>query len=202
VNDWHITGPYFEACNCDAICPCRSVNGGPGSKAPYRYCRFAVSWTVAKGSHGTIDLSGRRVVMVGYWDEEEPGTPWRVGVYVDRDASEEQRHLLAGIVTGREGGTPYRQYAAAIREVLFVRSGDIQIDHEPKGRQRIRVAGNVDVEAAAVFPTDAEVTCGVPGHDRAGYEVIADHLRVHSEELDFTYEGRCGFVASFDYRSG
>lgn len=86
----------------------------------YRYCQFAVGWSVTEGRHGDLDLSGRQVVMVGYWDEDEPGAPWRVGVYVDSGASAAQRELLGAIVTGRHGGTPRTQYAGAISEVLFV----------------------------------------------------------------------------------
>jgi hypothetical protein len=41
----------------------------------------------------------------------------------------------------------------------------------------------------------------VPGHDRAGHEVVTSVLDVKGGPFEFRYEGRCGFVASFDYRS-
>jgi hypothetical protein len=197
---WRIAGPYFESCNCEAICPCRSVDGKPGSRATYRYCQFAISWTVAEGQYGEIDLSGRQVVMVGYWDEDERGAPWRVGVYVDEDAPDLHRELLAGIVTGQHGGTPARQYTGAISEVLFVEPAEVEIDHKP-GQQRIQVRGHVEARAAARYGTDSTVRCGVPGHDRSGYEVIMDVLQVGGGGFDFAFERRCGFAASFDYRS-
>jgi len=31
--DWRVQASYFEACNCEAICPCRSVGGRPGQRA-------------------------------------------------------------------------------------------------------------------------------------------------------------------------
>jgi hypothetical protein len=34
-NEWRVSGSYFEACNCDAICPCRSVGGGSGGPSSY-----------------------------------------------------------------------------------------------------------------------------------------------------------------------
>jgi hypothetical protein len=197
---WRIAGPYFESCNCEAICPCRSVDGRPGSRATYRYCQFAVGWTVADGHHGEVDLSGRRVVMVGYWDEDERGAPWRVGVYVDDGASGVQRELLAGIVTGRHGGSPARQYAGAISEVLFVEPASVEIDHRPPG-QRIQVRGRVEARAQSRYETSSTVSCGVPGHDRKGYEVIMDVLQVSGGGFDFAFDRRCGFAASFDYRS-
>ena len=196
---WRIAGPYFESCNCEAICPCRTVDSSPGSRATYRYCQFAIGWSVAEGRHGELDLAGRQVVMVGYWDEDERGAPWRVGVYVDEGATEMQREVLAGIVTGREGGSPARQYAGAISDVLFVQPAAINIDHTDP--QRIEVRGHVEARAAARFVTDSTVSCGVPGHDRKGYEVVMDLLEVNAGALDFAFERRCGFVATFDYRS-
>jgi hypothetical protein len=176
------------------------VDGKPGSRAMFRYCQFAIGWTVAEGHYGELDLSGRSGVMVGYWDEDEPGAPWRVGVYVDDRATSQQRELLAAILTGRRGGTPARQYAGAISDVLFAEPAAVEIDHH-EGRQRIRVRGHVEGTAAARFETDSSVSCGVPGHDRAGYEVVMDRLEVKGGGLDFAFEGRCGFAASFDYRS-
>ena len=197
---WRIAGPYFESCNCEAICPCRSVDGRPGSRATYRYCQFAVGWTVAGGHYGEVNLSGRQVVMVGYWDEDEVGAPWRVGVYVDDGASGVQAELLSGIVTGRHGGSPARQYAGAISEVLFTEPASVEIDHTP-GEQRIKVRGCVEARAASRYETSSTVTCGVPGHDREGYEVIMDVLQVSGGGFDFAFDRRCGFAASFDYRS-
>jgi hypothetical protein len=200
MTEWRIAGPYFEACNCDAICPCRMVDGRPGSRAQYRYCQFAIGWSVSEGRHGEIDLKGRHAVMVGYWDEDEPRAPWRVGVYVDSGASDEQRAVLGRIVTGRERGSPWKQYGRAISEVLFVEPAEIEIVHDA-GRQQLLVNGHVEARARARFETEATVSCGVPGHDRSGYEVVTSVLDVKRGPFEFSYEGRCGFVASFDYRS-
>lgn len=48
VTDWRLTGRYVEACNCDAICPCRRVSG-EGGRAQYELCQFALAWTVDDG---------------------------------------------------------------------------------------------------------------------------------------------------------
>jgi len=109
--------------------------------------------------------------------------------------------LLGGIVTGQEGGSPRKQYAGAISEVMFVAPAAIEIGHDA-GRQHILVGGHVEVRARGRFDTSATVSCGVPGHDRAGYEVVTSVLDVKGAgAFEFSYTGRCGFVASFDYRS-
>jgi hypothetical protein len=45
------------------------------------------------------------------------------------------------------------------------------------------------------------VTCVIPGHDRAGREVIADLLSVDDGSLEFELSGRCGYEATFEYSS-
>ena len=48
---WHVTGSYFEACNCQAICPCRRRGGLKSTgRSTYGVCDFALSWQVMQGS--------------------------------------------------------------------------------------------------------------------------------------------------------
>ena len=138
--------------------------------------------------------------MVGNWTYDGVDWPWTVGVFVDAKASYAEREALSGILTGRYGGTPSRQYAPAIDTVLFVEPAEISIDHEPGG-QSINVRGHVSAHARERYRTDARVSCGIPGHDRDGYEVVMESLDVHAEGMDFGYEGNCGFSASYEYRS-
>lgn len=198
VNSWRIAGPYFESCNCDAICPCRRVNGQAGNGVDL--CQFALAWSVKDGYFDDLDLAGRQMVMVGSWDYDGSGWPWQVGVFVDGQASDPQREVLSGILTGRYGGTPSRQYGRAIAEVLFVESADITIDHT-KNHQSIKVVGHVEARERERYRTDSKVTCGIPGHDRDGYEVVMKSLEVHASKLAFSYSGNCGYSSSFDYRS-
>jgi len=48
--DWRAQASYFEACNCEAICPCRSEGGRPGGPSSYGECFGALSWHV-RGDH-------------------------------------------------------------------------------------------------------------------------------------------------------
>src|SRR5271169_5241728 len=49
VPAWRIAGTYYESCNCEAICPCRRVNGRPGGRSTYGICRFLLSWRILAG---------------------------------------------------------------------------------------------------------------------------------------------------------
>ncbi len=64
--------------------------------------------------------SGWQVVMVGTYDDE-PGSPWTVSLFVDDQADEGQRAALTDIFLGRAGGTPLRNYGAAIMTVAGIR---------------------------------------------------------------------------------
>ena len=60
---WSIAGSYLEACNCEAICPCRRIGGAAGGRSTYGVCMGALSWLVERGHLGELDLSGLSAVI-------------------------------------------------------------------------------------------------------------------------------------------
>ena len=99
---WHVTGSYFEACNCLAICPCRRRGGQKSiSHSTSGICDFALSWQVLQGAFGQLPLDGLGVIMAGSYRDDEDGRPWRVCLYIDERATSEQHTALAGIFSGR-----------------------------------------------------------------------------------------------------
>ena len=143
---WRVTGTYFEACNCDAICPCRSVRGAPSGPSTYGVCYGTLSWLIEDGRAGTIDLSDLRVVLsLRYRDDVRPSTRWELVLYVDERADADQQQALADIFLGRVGGTVAAQYGPAIGEVRGIRAARITLEHVAP-RKRIDVG-------AAVGPT-------------------------------------------------
>ena len=201
AKSWSVAGSYFEACNCDAICPCRSVGGKPGGPSTHGVCQFALSWRVLDGHVGDLSLDGLDVVLAGWYSDDAPSSPWSVNLYVDDKASDEQHGALADIFLGRAGGETLRNFAAAIGTVHHVRRAKIELTHEPR-RWRIRAEKYVTVTATEPVPSDATVACGIPGMDRPGQEVVSDELRVTDEPLGWDVRGRCGFATDFRYTSG
>lgn len=198
--EWRVSGRYFEACSCEAVCPCRRVDGRPGGRSTYGVCQFALGWSIDSGTADDLDLSGFEVVMAGFYDDDEPGSPWRVVLYVDGRASTEQQRAMEAIFLGRAGGTTLTNFAAAIRDVLAVRPARISIEHA-RERRHIRAGDYVEVVERAPFATGEAISCGIPGHDNTGEEVVAELLAVREERLDFEVRGRCGFASRYDYRS-
>ena len=108
-----MSGTYFEACNCEAVCPCRHQGAKPGGRPTYGICDFALSWLVERGHADGMDLAGAEVVLAGSFDVDEPGIPWRVALYVDERRPPSERDALADIFLGRAGGSVLRNFAEA-----------------------------------------------------------------------------------------
>lgn len=195
---WSVEGTYFEACNCLPICPCRQVGGRDGGRSTVGVCDFALSWWITRGHAGDLGLTARRVVMVGSYNDDEPGSPWTVSLFLDDLADDDQRRVLTDIFLGRAGGTPSRNYGPAIQTVAGVHTAKIELDH--RGRHwQIRVEGHVDVDAEEEVESDEPVACGIPGLDRPGQEVRSSILRVDAGPLRFEWSDRCGFATDFAY---
>ncbi len=203
MNEWRVRGSYFEACNCEAICPCRAVHGRPGGPSSYGECFGALSWIVEDGHADGLDLSDLSVVMtLRYFDNVQPTTRWEVVLYVDDRANPEQLAVLADIFLGRAGGTVAELYSPAIGEVHAVRSAHITLDHVAP-RKRIGVVGYVTVESEGAASVVDDVQCGIPGFDHPGTELYGDGLEAADPLLRFEVRGKrhASFFSDFDYRS-
>ena len=199
---WWISGSYLEACNCEAICPCRRIGGKKGGRSTYGVCLGSLSWQINEGVAGNVDLAGLRAVLANRYDDDEPGSPWTFVLYIDERADEHQREALENIFLGRLGGTPELQFPWVWKpsDLLGVRHVAIEVDHTP-GRGWFRAGGEVTVRIRDRVADEEKVTCVIPGHHRDGREVVAELLSVHDGPLEFELSGRCGYEASFDYSS-
>lgn len=197
---WHIRGSYFESCNCDAICPCRRIDGTPGGRSTHGVCLGVLSWLIEDGAADGTDLSGLPVALAVRYSDDEPGSPWTWVLYLDSRATSEQRDALEGIFTGRLGGDAVTHFPWAWKasELIAVRPVEIEVDHTRR-RQRLRIRDHVSVRIRDRYSGDETVTCVIPGHDRTGEELVTDALVVEDGPLAFSYHGVCGYGSTFDY---
>lgn len=197
---WRIRGSYFESCNCEPICPCRRIDGVAGGRSTHGVCMGVLSWLVVAGVAEGVELSGLPVALASRYSDDEPGSPWTWVLYLDARASEAQRRVLERIFTGQLGGDAERHFPWAWKasELIAVRAVQITVDHTRR-RQRLRIRDHVSVRIRDRYDGDETVTCVIPGHDRAGEELVADELVVEDDKLSFHYRGVCGYGATFDY---
>ena len=202
-SEWRVRGSYFEACNCEAICPCRSVGGRPGGPSTYGECFGTLSWHVRDGHWHDLDLSDLLVVMsLRYFDDVQPSTKWEVVLYLDDRGSTAQHEALAAIFLGHAGGTIADLYGPAIGEVYAVRSARITVEHVAP-RKRIDVVGYVTVEALGPVSAPGDVRCGIPGFDHPGTELGGRLLESRDPALRWEIRGKrhASFTTDFDYGS-
>jgi len=197
---WRIRGSYFESCNCDAICPCRTIDGLPGGRSTYGECLGVLSWVIEEGHADDVSLDGLKVAFATRYHDDEPGSPWSFVMYVDARADAAQRDALESIYTGRLGGDALTHFPWAWKEAdrVAVRPVEIEVSHEPR-RQWLRIRDQVTVRIREAWAGPETVTCVIPGHEQSGEELIAEELRVDDGRLTFDYRGNCGYSARFDY---
>ena len=166
---WRIRGTYFESCNCDAICPCRRINGVPGGRSTHGICVGVLSWLIEEGSANGVDLSGLPVALAIRYSDDEPGSPWTWILYLDAGATDEQRAALEEIFTGRSAATRqiHFPWTRTHSELVAVRPVEIEVDHTRR-RQWLRIRDRVSVRIRDRYRGGETVTCGIPGHERAG----------------------------------
>jgi hypothetical protein len=199
---WTISGSYLEACNCEAICPCRRIGGRAGGRSTHGVCMGALSWAVTEGHAGDVDLSGLGAVMACRYDDDEPGSPWTFFLYVDERGDERQREALVDILTGRLGGSVMKHFPWAWKasRPLGWRAVRIEIDHT-RGRGWFRAGGRVTLRIRGPVEDQEPVTCIIPGYDRSGRELYTEALAVEEGPLSFDLHGVCGYESTFAYSS-
>lgn len=197
---WRIRGSYLESCNCDAICPCRRVNGAPGGRSTHGVCTGVLSWLVEDGAVDEVDVSGLPVAVAMAYDDDEPSSPWTWILYLDARASDQQRAGLEAIFSGQLGGDALTHFPWAWKEsrLVAVRPVEIEVDHTTQ-RQWLRIRDRVSVRIRDRWSGDEAVTCVIPGHDRSGEELVADELILEDGPFSISYRGTCGYATTFDY---
>jgi hypothetical protein len=194
---YHIAGSYYEACNCDAICPCRRQDDVPGGRSTYGDCDFLLSWHITKGHMGDINLSDLNVSIAGTYNDDAGDNIWSVFIYIDQTASKPQFEALSKIFSGQVGGS--LKVTANFSTILGIKPAEIRLDHAA-GAETIHVGSSASAQVVRDFEFDGRVSCGIPGHDRPGQESVSS-LTVKDAPLAFSYSERCGFATDFAYRN-
>ncbi len=106
---WHVEGQMHELCSCKILCPCWF---GP-AEPDQGWCSGAIVFDIERGSADGLDLGARKVVLAADW----PGDFWAgdgtARLYLDENASPEQRKALEAIFSGQQGG-PMEAVSSAV----------------------------------------------------------------------------------------
>jgi hypothetical protein len=101
-NGWQVSGEYFEACNCDFICPCPT--SGLTARPTHGHCDAGLIFHVDRGAFGGTRLDGLNFAVLLHTPGPMMDGNWTVGLVLDERASAEQQQALTGIASGQAGG--------------------------------------------------------------------------------------------------
>ncbi len=98
---WSLKGSYVETCSCDLMCPCNfSFDHG----ATYDYCRVTLVFNISEGEIEGTDVSGLKVAAIADTPKVMTEGNWRLGMFVDERATDEQVEKLTAVFGGQKGG--------------------------------------------------------------------------------------------------
>ncbi len=192
---WRVKGSYVETCSCELMCPCNlSFDHG----ATYDYCRVVLVFDIREGEIDGTDVGGLRVAAVADTPKVMTEGNWRLGVFVDSRASDEQADKLVGVFTGQLGG-PMAGIAPLVGEVLGVERATIDVQHDGV-RHAVRIGDAVDFEIEDIVPFGVET--GEPVrfsgmfHPVASDLTMAEATRSRIDAFGITYDGKTGLSTS------
>jgi hypothetical protein len=148
---WKLEGTYFETCSCNVVCPCvASFSLG----ADYERCRVTLVFNVVDGDIEGTDVSGLVVAAVADTPQVMTEGNWRLGVFIDAAASDEQAAKLGAVFGGQLGG-PMAGLVPLVGESLGVERAPIEV-HEDGLRHSVTIGDSVAFEIEDIVPFGVE----------------------------------------------
>ncbi len=192
---WNLKGSYVETCSCELMCPCNlSFDHG----ATYDFCRVTLAFSVHEGSVDDIDIAGRKVVVIADTPKVMTEGNWRIGVFIDDGATDEQFEKLGQVFGGQLGG-PMAALGPLVGEMLGVERAAIEIDDDGL-RHSVRVGDAIDFEIEDIVPFGVE--SGQPirfegmFHPVGSDLTMAEAKRSRINAFGIQYEGKTGLSKS------
>ena len=191
---WSLKGSYFETCSCDLMCACNfSFDHG----ATYDYCRVTLVFDIAEGEIEGTDVAGVKLALVADTPKVMTDGNWRLGMFVDDGASDEQMEKLSAVFAGQKGG-PMAGLAPLVGEVLGVERAPIEVVEDGL-RHSVRIGEAVDFEVEDIVPFGIET--GEPArlvgvfHPVGSELTAAEATRSSISAFGIEYEGKTGLSA-------
>jgi hypothetical protein len=192
---WKLEGTYFETCSCEVVCPCTA---SLALGADYDRCNVTLVFHVTDGEVEGTDVSGLTVAAVADTPKVMTDGNWRLGVFIDAAASDEQADKLGAVFSGQLGG-PMEALGPLVGEQLGVERAPIEV-REDGLRHGVRIGDAVDFEIEDIVPFGVE--SGEPArltgvfHPAGSELTISRATRSNISAFGIEYEAKAGFSTS------
>jgi hypothetical protein len=196
---WRLKGSYVETCSCDLICPC---NASFDHGATYDYCRVVLAFNIREGEIEGTDIAGCKVAAIADTPKVMTEGNWRIGVFVDDQATDEQADKLVKVFSGQLGG-PMEALGPLVGEFAGVERAPIEF-RDDGVRHSVRVGDAIDFEIEDIVPFGKEngepVRFAGMFHPVASDLTIAEATRSRIDAFGIEYTGRTGLsTAEFSW---
>ncbi len=192
---WNLKGRYVETCSCDLMCPCNmSFDHG----ATYDYCRVTLVFDIQGGNVEGTDIGGCKIAMIADTPKVMTEGNWKVGVFIDDQASDEQADKLGQVFTGQLGG-PMAALGPLVGEMLGVERAPFEVRHDGLSHT-VRIGDAIEFEIEDIVPFGVET--GQPVrlvgvfHPVGSELTAAEAKRSKINAFGIQYEGKTGLSTS------
>jgi hypothetical protein len=195
---WSLKGSYAETCSCELMCPCLvSMDHG----ATYDYCRLTLVFNIREGAIEGTDVSGLKVAAITDTPKVMTEGNWRLGMFIDENANDEQADKLGQVFGGQLGG-PMAALGPLVGEVLGVERVPIVVEDDGL-RHRVHIGSGsnvIDFEIEDIVPFGKEngepVKFDGMFHPVASDLTMAEAKRTNINAFGISYEGKTGASTS------
>jgi len=192
---WSLKGSYVETCSCELMCPCNlSMDHG----ATYDFCRVALAFNIIEGEIEGTDVGGLKVVAIGDTPKVMTEGNWKLGVFVDEQARDEQADKLVQVFGGQLGG-PMGALAPLIGEMRGVERARIDMDDDGV-LHSVRVGDAIDFQIEDIVPFGKEppepVKFDGMFHPVGSDLTMAEARRSSIDAFGIQFEGKTGLSKS------
>jgi hypothetical protein len=196
---WNLKGSYAETCSCELMCPCNlTFDHGATSE----FCRATLAFGIREGEVDGTDVRGRRVVTIIDTPKVMTDGNWRLGMFVDDEATDEQFDLLVKVFGGQLGG-PMGALAPLVGDVVGVERAAITITDDGL-LHRVRVGDVIEFEVQDIVPFGKEdgqpVRFDGMFHPAGSNLTMAEARSSRINAFGIQYEGKTGLsTAEFSW---
>ena len=191
---WRLEGRYFENCPCDAPCPCTVSLDLP---ADTDRCTPVLVFHIDSGEIEGVNVDGLTVVAAADAPKLMLEGNWRIGVFIDGSASDEQAARLGAVFSGQLGG-PMSALGALVGENLGAKRVPIEFSSDG-GVHSVRVGDSIDIEVEDIVPVNAEngeaVRWSNLAHPAGSELTVAKSKKSQIDAFDIKFENAPGSSA-------
>ena len=138
---WQVSGQLTEFCSCKLMCPCWL---GPTPVPDQGWCSGAILYDIEQGQIDGIDVGGSKVVLAADWPGNFFGGHGTARLYLDDQASPDQRRELEAVFSRQRGGLLEGLMGAVITQWLPAQTARIVVQRgAPDDGARHRRPGRV-----------------------------------------------------------